>query len=138
MLNCVFLQVLRWSALGAGVFYGFYHQRSISSATKAAAAHREFEHKQKLIEQAKAEYAKKNLPASQKTGGGDSTWNSLNFNFCHISTYQYLQFNEGLYLFSTAAKLLNTKLLTFETVIRDPMDKNFDLEAYLKVLAAEN
>ncbi|ESZ98633.1 putative ATP synthase subunit e, mitochondrial [Sclerotinia borealis F-4128] len=86
------VNVLRWSALGAGVFYGFYHQMSISSATKAAAASREFEHKQKLIEQARAEYAKKNLPASQKTGG----------------------------------------------VIRDPMDKNFDLEAYLKVLAAEN
>ncbi|CAD6443539.1 9a02258f-fd69-43ac-9d06-06a20f59f87e [Sclerotinia trifoliorum] len=88
------VNVLRWSALGAGVFYGFYHQMSISSATKAAAAHREFEHKQKLIEQAKAEYAKKNLPASKKTGGDD--------------------------------------------IIRDPMDKNFDLEAYLKVLAAEN
>ncbi|KAK6609424.1 hypothetical protein ACHAQE_003722 [Botrytis cinerea] len=67
---------------------------SLSSAAKAAAASREFEHKQKLIEQARAEYAKKNLPASQKTGGGD--------------------------------------------IIRDPMDKNFDLEAYLKVLAAEN
>ena len=46
---------------------------SLSSAAKAAAASREFEHKQKLIEQARAEYAKKNLPASQKTGGGDST-----------------------------------------------------------------
>ncbi|TEY60157.1 hypothetical protein BOTCAL_0185g00200 [Botryotinia calthae] len=79
------VNVLRWSALGAGVFYGFYHQMSLSSAAKAAAASREFEHKQKLIEQARAD---------QKTGGGD--------------------------------------------IIRDPMDKNFDLEAYLKVLAAEN
>lgn len=28
--------------------------------------------------------------------------------------------------------------LTFKPVIRDPNDKNFDLEAYLKALAAEN
>jgi len=67
-------QVLRYSALCLGVFYGFYHQRSITSAQKAVAAQREYEHKQKLIDQAKAEYAKTKQPASatvatSKSGG---------------------------------------------------------------------
>jgi hypothetical protein len=66
------LQVLRWSALGAGVFYGLYHQASLSTASKLAAVEREYKHKQDLIEKAKAEYTKKNLPPSQKTEGGDS------------------------------------------------------------------
>ncbi|KAL1843713.1 hypothetical protein VTJ49DRAFT_94 [Mycothermus thermophilus] len=56
-------KVLRYSALGLGVLYGFYHQRSITAAQKAAAAQREYEHKQKLINQAKAAYAKSKQPA---------------------------------------------------------------------------
>ena len=53
-----------------GVFYGFYHQRSINATQRAAAARREYEHKQALIDQAKAEYTKSKLPASAtaKTG----------------------------------------------------------------------
>ena len=64
------VQVLRYSALGAGIFYGFYHQASLSAAAKLAAAQREYEHKQSLIEKAKAEYAKKNAPASSSTSSG--------------------------------------------------------------------
>ncbi|RFU30037.1 hypothetical protein B7463_g6289, partial [Scytalidium lignicola] len=60
------VNVLRWSALGAGIFYGIYHQASISSATKQAAAKREYEHKQHLIEKAKAEYSKKTQPQATK------------------------------------------------------------------------
>ncbi|CZR54242.1 related to F1F0-ATP synthase subunit E [Phialocephala subalpina] len=88
------VNVLRYSALGAGIFYGLYHQAKLSSAAKLAAIDREYQHKQSLIEKAKAEYSKKNMPASAKTEGGD--------------------------------------------VIRDPNDSRFDLEAYLKVVAAEN
>ncbi|TLS27796.1 hypothetical protein PpBr36_00376 [Pyricularia pennisetigena] len=50
--------VLRYTALGLGVFYGFTHQRKINADHKAAAARHEYEHKQKLIQQAKAEYAR--------------------------------------------------------------------------------
>ncbi|KAK3355098.1 ATP synthase E chain-domain-containing protein [Neurospora tetraspora] len=57
-------QVLRYSALGAGIFYGFTHQRSISAAEKAAAAQREYEHKQELINKAKEAYAKSKQPVS--------------------------------------------------------------------------
>lgn len=67
-----YMQILRWSALGAGVLYGVYHQASLSSSAKLAAINRQYEHKQKLIDEAKAEYTKKNLPPSAKTAGGDS------------------------------------------------------------------
>jgi F-type H+-transporting ATP synthase subunit e len=66
------MQVLRYSALGAGIFYGLYHQASLSAQSKLAAINRQYEHKQKLIEKAKAEYTKQNLPASSKSEGGDS------------------------------------------------------------------
>ncbi|KAK4451673.1 ATP synthase E chain-domain-containing protein [Podospora aff. communis PSN243] len=58
------VNVVRYSALCLGVFYGFYHQRSITQSQRAAAAQREYEHKQKLIDQAKREYAKTKQPAS--------------------------------------------------------------------------
>merc|ERR1712058_4117 len=64
------VNVLRYSALGAGIFYGIYHQAKLSSASKLAAINREYEHKQSLINQAKAEFSKKNAPASAKTASG--------------------------------------------------------------------
>lgn len=65
-------QILRWSSLGAGVLYGVYHQASLSTAAKLAAIDRQYEHKQKLIDQAKAEYTKSKLPESAKTSEGKS------------------------------------------------------------------
>lgn len=67
------LQVLRWSALVAGIFYGFSHQRTITANTAAAHAQAEYQHKVDLIQKAKAEWAKKNLPPQAKTASGDST-----------------------------------------------------------------
>ncbi|AEO70115.1 1a8c9fb9-5724-4bdb-8978-1a1f2c0b1404 [Thermothielavioides terrestris] len=58
------VNVLRYSALGLGIFYGFYHQRSITASQKAAAAQREYEHKQELINKAKEAYAKSKQPAT--------------------------------------------------------------------------
>lgn len=75
------LQVLRYSALGAGIFYGIYHQAKLSSASKLAAINREYEHKQSLINQAKAEFSKKNAPASAKTASGGSTFYSRDLPF---------------------------------------------------------
>lgn len=62
-------QVLRYSALGVGIFYGFYHQRTLSSAQKVAERQQEYEHKQTLINKAKEAYAKSKQPASATTGG---------------------------------------------------------------------
>ncbi|KAK5044536.1 hypothetical protein LTR84_010660 [Exophiala bonariae] len=84
------VNVLRYSALFAGLFYGFSHQRTISANTAAAHAQAEYQHKIDLIQKAKVEWAKKTMPSSSKTDDVD----------------------------------LN--------------DKNFDLDAYLTKLAAEN
>ncbi|KAH9891490.1 ATP synthase subunit E [Xylariomycetidae sp. FL2044] len=67
------VNVLRYSALAFGIFYGFTHQRAITSAQKQAAAQKEYEHKQQLIQQAKAEYsrAKNPAPASQSGASQD-------------------------------------------------------------------
>ncbi|KAK7908055.1 mitochondrial ATPase- f0 complex- subunit e [Apiospora marii] len=56
------VNVLRYSALAFGVFYGFSHQRSITASQKAAAAQKEWAHKQHLIEQARAQYAESKNP----------------------------------------------------------------------------
>lgn len=70
------LQVLRWSALIAGVFYGFTHQRTITAQQASAHAKAEYDHKADLIQKAKLEWAKKTLPPQAKTAGGDSMWQS--------------------------------------------------------------
>lgn len=61
------VNVLRYSALAFGVFYGFSHQRSITAQHKAAAAQKDWEHKQRLIEQARAKYAETKAPKTQST-----------------------------------------------------------------------
>ncbi|KAK4156914.1 ATP synthase E chain-domain-containing protein [Chaetomidium leptoderma] len=76
------VNVLRYSALGLGVFYGFYHQRTINSTQQTAAAQREYEHKQQLINKAKEAYAKSKQPASASTSatsGLNQDLNSPNF-----------------------------------------------------------
>ncbi|RMZ91010.1 hypothetical protein DV736_g1769, partial [Chaetothyriales sp. CBS 134916] len=65
------VNVLRYSALIFGVFYGFQHQRSITASIKASEEHAEYERKQSLIDQAKQEWAKKTLPPPSKTASGD-------------------------------------------------------------------
>jgi F-type H+-transporting ATP synthase subunit e len=61
-------KVLRYTALAAGVFYGLSHQRSITATQKDSAIRQEYEQRQRLIDQAKAEYAKRKNPASANTG----------------------------------------------------------------------
>ncbi|KIW92422.1 uncharacterized protein Z519_07406 [Cladophialophora bantiana CBS 173.52] len=65
------VNVLRWSALIAGIFYGFSHQRTITARTAAAHEKAEYEHKAELIQKAKLEWAKKTLPPQSKTASGD-------------------------------------------------------------------
>ncbi|KAG6003301.1 hypothetical protein E4U21_002189 [Claviceps maximensis] len=65
------VNVLRWSALAVGVFYGFSHQRTITASQRAEHDKHEYESKQKLIDQAKAEFAKKQ--ASSTVAKNDAT-----------------------------------------------------------------
>ncbi|KAK1240790.1 hypothetical protein MKX07_006223 [Trichoderma sp. CBMAI-0711] len=73
------VNVLRWSALAFGVFYGFSHQRTITATQRAQHAQHEYEQKQKLIEQAKAEYAKKKAPAAASGNDAATDVNSPEF-----------------------------------------------------------
>ncbi|KAI5285622.1 hypothetical protein KEM54_000420 [Ascosphaera aggregata] len=61
------VNVLRWSALGAGLIYGFSHQCSLNSQAGKAQIQREYKHKEQLIEQARAEYRKQHPAPSTKT-----------------------------------------------------------------------
>ncbi|KAL4927886.1 ATP synthase subunit e [Aspergillus undulatus] len=63
------VNVLRYSALVAGLVYGFYHQSSITATTRRAEADREYARQERLIEQAKAEWKKKTQPQDTKTSG---------------------------------------------------------------------
>ncbi|KAK7725047.1 F1F0 ATP synthase subunit e, mitochondrial [Botryosphaeria dothidea] len=62
------VNVLRWSALGLGLFYGVYHQAKISSKDKADAINREYQRKEDLIKKAKEEYHKKTSPPQPGSG----------------------------------------------------------------------
>ncbi|PSN63004.1 hypothetical protein BS50DRAFT_637559 [Corynespora cassiicola Philippines] len=64
------VNVLRWSALGLGLFYGVYHQASISNREKLAQAEHEYKHKESLIQQAKAEWAKAHPSEAPKPASG--------------------------------------------------------------------
>jgi len=63
------VNVIRFSALGLGVFYGFTHQRKITNADKVAAAKKDWQTKEKIIADAKAEFKRKNDPSSAKSEG---------------------------------------------------------------------
>lgn len=65
-----FDQVLRYSALAAGVVYGLYHQSSLNSSAKTARIDQEYSRKESLIKQAKEEWQKKNSPPQPKAEGG--------------------------------------------------------------------
>lgn len=104
------MQVLRYSALLFGAFYGFTHQRTLNANAKAAHAQHEYHHQEDLIKQAKKAWAEKQLPPDQRAKG-----------------------DGGMYiLFCTRAA--SDKSL----VITNPDDKNFDLEKYLKKVEAES
>lgn len=63
------VNVLRYTALGSGVIYGLYHQRRLTSQAKLRESHAECERKEALIQQAKAEWAKRH-PSKEKNESG--------------------------------------------------------------------
>ncbi|KAG6023502.1 hypothetical protein E4U41_002009 [Claviceps citrina] len=73
------VNVLRWSALAVGVFYGFSHQRTITASQRAEHEKHEYQSKLKLIEQAKAEYAKKKAPSAAAKDDATTDVNSPKF-----------------------------------------------------------
>jgi F-type H+-transporting ATP synthase subunit e len=125
-------KVLRYSALGAGVFYGFYHQRSLNAQFKMNDLTRKYQAEESLIAKAKAEYTKKTMPKESKTAGGDGEdsfsysllcgkeMRRLSRHYCDFSPIQSTRANRS-----------------FTLVISDPNDPRFDLEAYLTMKMAD-
>ena len=64
-----YAQVLRYSALITGVFYGLYHQAALSAQSKLNQIDRDYQQQSSLIQKAKAEYTKKTMPENSKTAG---------------------------------------------------------------------
>lgn len=63
----VTLNVSRWSALGAGIIYGAYHRYSLELLSKKEQATAAYKKEERLIREAKAEYAKLNAPKQEKS-----------------------------------------------------------------------
>lgn len=71
--------VLRYSLLGAGLVYGAVHRYNLESEAKAVHASAEWKKEQKLIKQAKAEYAKLNPPkVAAAPASGSINWEDPN------------------------------------------------------------
>jgi len=64
------VNVLRYSALFIGVFYGFFHQSTLTAQSRVAKIDREYERKENLIAQAKAAWSQKAL-SPEKTAAGE-------------------------------------------------------------------
>ena len=59
-----------WGALATGLFYGAYTQRSISARERAQAEQKAYSHKESLIRQAKAEWARQHPQEQPKAASG--------------------------------------------------------------------
>jgi len=115
------LQVLRWSALAVGVFYGFSHQRTITTTQRAAHEQHEYEQKQKLIDQAKAEFAKQKNPQPASQSDGMSPEPSV---------------TDRRWRRNVLAGVMQQ--LTLAAVITDVENPKFDLEKYLLQVAKDS
>ncbi|KAL8772300.1 MAG: hypothetical protein Q9209_002512 [Squamulea sp. 1 TL-2023] len=65
------VNVLRYTALFAGVSYGFYRQSNLNAQSHKAKVDRDFAHQASLITQAKAEFKNKNMPSENVTKGAE-------------------------------------------------------------------
>lgn len=60
------IQVARWSALAAGLVYGYVHHNSLTDREHHRAEQKKIENRDHLIAKAKAEWVKINTPAGGK------------------------------------------------------------------------
>ncbi|ODV64381.1 F1F0 ATP synthase subunit e ASCRUDRAFT_74018 [Ascoidea rubescens DSM 1968] len=61
------LSVLRYSVLGAGILYGFTHDRSLQNTAAKSKADHDYAKQEKLIQQAKDAYIKSKQQPLQST-----------------------------------------------------------------------
>ncbi|KAK4079848.1 hypothetical protein Trihar35433_953 [Trichoderma harzianum] len=132
------VNVLRWSALAFGVFYGFSHQRTITTTQRAQHAQHEYEQKQKLIDQAKAEYAKKNAPVTAATN--DGTHDPKDYGMAYASPFSsgVILASQGMEGGHGSAYLDFVSKANSRTAATDVNSPEFDLEKYLLKIAKES
>ncbi|KAF9926340.1 hypothetical protein FBU30_004037 [Linnemannia zychae] len=75
--------VARWSALAAGLVYGYVHHNKLAAMEHNRAEQMKIEHRDQLIAQAKAEWVKMNSP----TGGVITDPENPNFDLEKALTY---------------------------------------------------
>ena len=74
-------KVLRWTALGAGLVWGFQKQSTITARDKAAEEKAEYDRKARLISQAKQEWQRRHAPPpSASPAASSSSSELLHFN----------------------------------------------------------
>ncbi|CCE92510.1 F1F0 ATP synthase subunit e TDEL_0E02670 [Torulaspora delbrueckii] len=66
------VNVLRYSALGLGLFFGLKNDLSFKTAASKKEEQNAFDAKMKLVEEAKAEYAKLQAPVQKKAEVGST------------------------------------------------------------------
>lgn len=138
------------------------HQSALKQGAEQSKAQHEFQAKQDLISKAKAEWTKKNMPAQSKTsdGGGEFDsfflfarvgWVELDLEWTTLSAIE--DAIRALWLRSCAGYVqsapwalkrrsreheltVSSYILTQNTVISDPEDPKFDLEAWLTMQQA--
>ncbi|RFU80908.1 atp synthase e chain domain-containing [Trichoderma arundinaceum] len=131
------VNVLRWSALAFGVFYGFSHQRTITTTQRAQHAQHEYEQKQKLIDQAKAEYAKKKNPSVASADDGMHIRDAMAWHLPPLS--------RGVTLAARGEGGGTMRMARFRAgkansgiVVTDVNSPDFDLEKFLLKVAKES
>ena len=70
--------VLRYSALGAGILYGAIHRQSLESCHQEETARKEWVAREKLINQAKQEFAKTKAVAAPAVSSTGVNWEDPN------------------------------------------------------------
>lgn len=140
------LKVLRYSALGGGVLYGYTHQASITAKTKILQAERERAHQASIKEKAHEAFVRRNDPKPE--GNGGKLLLGIIY-FVGLVTKNSEEEEHRVRPYRMIIKLKNDHVrcgfgkerLIFIfalTVITDPDDSRFDLEAYLNMIAKEN
>lgn len=66
------MQVVRYTALLSGIFYGISHRRTLQKAHDEEVKHHTIHEREHLIAQAKEAWKKKQEAASSKSDGGES------------------------------------------------------------------
>lgn len=76
--------VFRYSALAGGILYGAVHRYNLESSHKQAEFTKKWNEEEKLIRQAKKQYAQLTAPKSVKVEQGSINWEDPNLDLAKV------------------------------------------------------